>query len=126
MLSDLKKKNVQVKPKYFLTKIKLLTFSYKTMAFLIIQNNLIFDFDNKHTPAHDVNVFTHRFHGRLKLSVVQLLAVVKDVLICGVEACFHTVPNHIGRTRGRLQFQNLDTGGSREDKRMSECLNITM
>lgn len=80
----------------------------------------------KHTPAHDMNVFTHRFHGRLKLSVVQLLAVVKDVLICGVEAGFHTVPDHMGRARGRLQFQNLDTGGSRVDKSMSVYLYITM
>lgn len=68
---------------------------------------------------HDVNVFTHRLRGRLELSAVQLLAVVKDVLISGVEACFHTVPDHMGGTWGRLQFQNLDTGGAREDKNTS-------
>ncbi len=57
---------------------------------------------------HNEDVFTHRLRGRLELSVVQLLAVVKDVLICGVETCFHTVPDHMGGTRGGLQFQNLD------------------
>ncbi len=47
MLSDLiKKKHTQNKLKYFVNKIKLLTFSNKII--LRIKNNLILEFDNEH------------------------------------------------------------------------------
>lgn len=52
-----------------------------------------------------------RFSYRLELAAVELLAVVKDVVIGGVEAGFHAVPHHLAGSRRALQFLNLSTGG---------------
>lgn len=44
---------------------------------------------------------------RLVLPAVELMAVVEDVLIGGVEAGFHAVLYHLASTRWALQFLNL-------------------
>lgn len=44
---------------------------------------------------------------RLVLPAIQLMAVVEDVLVGGVEAGFHAVLHHLARTRRALQFLNL-------------------
>lgn len=50
---------------------------------------------------------------RLELAVEELQAVVKDVLIGGVQAGFDAVPNHIGSSGRTLQLQDL---GSRQTR----------
>lgn len=52
-----------------------------------------------------------RFSYRLVLAAVELLAVVKDVVVGGVEAGFHTVSHHLAGSRRALQFLNLSTRG---------------
>lgn len=47
--------------------------------------------------------------GRLELAVEEFQAVVKDVLIGGVQAGFDAVPNHIGSSGRTLQLQDLQS-----------------
>lgn len=47
--------------------------------------------------------------GRLVLSAVQLLAVVEDVVVCGVEAGFDAVPHHLAGSGWRLELLDLKT-----------------
>lgn len=46
---------------------------------------------------------------RLVLSVVQLVAVVEDVVVRGVEAGFDTVPYHLAGPGRRLELLDLNT-----------------
>lgn len=52
--------------------------------------------------------WTHRVR-RLVLSAVQLLAVVEDVVICGVEAGLDAVPHHLAGSGWRLKLLDLNT-----------------
>lgn len=51
---------------------------------------------------------THRVR-RLVLSAVQLLAVVEDVVIRGVEAGLDAVPHHLAGSGWRLELLDLST-----------------
>lgn len=62
------------------------------------------------TPAHAPSPrLTHWVC--LVLSAVQLMAVVEDVLIGGVEAGLHTVLHHLAGSWGALQLLDLDEQG---------------
>ena len=43
----------------------------------------------------------------VKQLVVEFMAVVKDVFVCGVQACAHTVLHHLTRPGGALQLLDL-------------------
>lgn len=54
---------------------------------------------------------THRV--RLVLATVQLVTVVEDVLVGGVEAGFHAVLHHLAGSWGALQLLDLGVRGER-------------
>lgn len=56
-----------------------------------------------------------RFSSWLVLAAVELLAVVKDVVVGGVEAGFHTVAHHLTGSRRALQFLHLSTRGHKSE-----------
>lgn len=56
---------------------------------------------------HTVIVQTETYRIRLVFPVVQIMAVVENVLIRGVEAGFDAVFHHLTRPRGALQLLNL-------------------
>lgn len=51
---------------------------------------------------------THWLHG-LVLPTVELLAVVEDVVVRGVEAGFDAVPHHLAGSGWRLELLDLNT-----------------
>lgn len=57
---------------------------------------------------HAVIVQTETYRIRLIFPVVQIMAVVENVLICGVEAGFDAVFHHLTRPGGALQLLDLN------------------
>lgn len=58
----------------------------------------------------EIDCVTHCVQ-QLVLVAVQLLAVVEDVVVGGVEAGLDTVPHHLTGSGGTLQFLDLNTRG---------------
>lgn len=56
---------------------------------------------------HAVSVKTETYRVRLIFPVVEIMAVVENVLVCGVEAGFDAVLHHLTRPGGALQLLDL-------------------
>lgn len=54
------------------------------------------------------NIETHRVC--LIFPVVEIVAVVKNVLVCGVETGFYAVLHHLACPRGALELLDLNAG----------------
>lgn len=57
---------------------------------------------------HTVIVQTETYRIRLIFPVVKIMAVVENVLVCGVEAGFDAVFHHLTRPGGALQLLDLN------------------
>ena len=72
-------------------------------------------------PAAAVTVSVTHGVGRLVLSAVQLVAVVEDVVIRGVEAGFHAVPHHLAGSGRRLELLDLNAAQTLKLTTIFDC-----
>lgn len=60
-------------------------------------------------PYNAGNIRTQTYRVCLIFPVVEVMAVVENVLVGGVETGFHTVLHHLARPGGTLQLLDLNT-----------------